>query len=110
MTRTVTTTEAKAKLSALLGWVREHQEAVIVENRGEPSAVILSYGEYEQLLSLKEQQRRQEAIAKLRQLRDEVSARNRDLTEEQAEEIAEQFSRDVIDGLVQKGKVRFERG
>ncbi len=109
MTRTVTTTEAKAKLSALLGWVREHRDAVIVENRGEPSAVILPYAQFEELQRLREQQRRQEAIATLRRLRDQVRARNRDLTDEQAGEIAEQVSRDVMQGLINKGNLSFER-
>ena len=108
MVRTVTTTEAKAKLSELLGWVREHRDAIIVENRGEPSAVILSYGEFETFQQLKEQQRRQEAVTTLRRLRDQVRARNQDLTDEMAEEIAERAARDVIDGLIEQGKVRFQ--
>ena len=109
MTRTVTTTEAKAKLSELLGWVREHRDRVIVENRGEPSAVILSYHEFEELQQLREQQRRQEAIATLRRLRDEVRARNGDLTDEQAEALAERAARDTIDGLIERGQVRFQQ-
>lgn len=110
MTKTVTTTEAKAKLSALLGWVREHRDAVIVENRGEPSAVILPYPHYEELQRLREQQRRRDALVQLRRLRDKVSERNQDLTQEQVEAIAEEVSRDVVQGLIDKGKVRFERG
>lgn len=54
MTRTVTTAEAKATLSALLAWVREHRDAVIVERRGVPGAVLLSYAEYERVLSFRE--------------------------------------------------------
>lgn len=108
MTRTVTTTEAKAKLSELLGWVREQREAVIVENRGEPRAVILSFDEFEAFRELKERQRRREAVERLRRLRDQVRARNQDLTDEGAEEIAERFSREFVEDLVREGKVRFQ--
>lgn len=106
MARAVSTREAQNKLGELIGWVREHRDAVIVENRGKPSAVLLSYDEYEQVCAFREQQRRQGAVERLRRLRDEVRARNGDLTDEGAEAIAEQFSRDVMRGLIDKGKVR----
>lgn len=107
MARAVSTVEAKNTLTALIAWAREHRDAVVVENHGKPSAVILSYDEYERLRVLQERQRRQEAVERLRRLRDEVRARNGDLTDEGAEAIAEQFSRDVMRGLLDKGKVRF---
>ena len=109
MPRAVSTAEAKNKLPALIAWVREHEDAVVVENRGKPSAVLVSYTEYEAMQGLKERQRRQEAVEQLRRLRDQVSARNQDLTDEQVESIAEQTSRDVMQGLIDKGKVRFQQ-
>jgi len=109
MPKAVSTREAKDKLSSLIGWVRENADEVIVENHGQPRAVIMSFAEYEKIRAVKEQQRRHEALRTLRRLRSEVRERNQDLTEEQAEEIAERVSRDVMNGLMEKGKVRFEQ-
>ena len=54
---------------------------------------------------------RAEAIERLRQLEEEIAERNRDsdLTEEQIEAISEKFSREIIDDLVARGEISFER-
>ncbi len=39
MPRTVSATEAKNRLGALIGWVQANQDDVIVETRGEPAVV-----------------------------------------------------------------------
>lgn len=110
MAKAVSTTEAKNKLTALIAWVREHQDEVIVESHGEPRAVLISFDEYEKLKLLKEQERRRLALEQLRQLKAEVRARNQDIeTEEQAVSIADRFVREVIDDMVEEGKIRFER-
>jgi prevent-host-death family protein len=82
---------------------------VIVQSRGQPTAVIMSFAEYEKLQAIKEQQRRAEALERLRQLRDEVGARNRDLTEAQADDLAARLTREVIQDMAAEGKLRFER-
>ncbi len=82
---------------------------MIVESHGEPRAVIISFDEYEKLQGLREQQRRREALDKLRQLKAEVSSRNQDLTEAQAYELADQISREAINNLAVQGEIRFER-
>lgn len=49
-----------------------------------------------------------EALASLRKLRDEVCARNLDITtEEQALAVADEITRAVIDRLVETGQIRF---
>ena len=108
MPRAVSTSEAKSKLTALIGWVREHREAVVVENRGKPRAVILSYEEYEALQALKEQRRRQDLLDQLRRLQARVSARNADLSAEEADALADEVTRAAVDSLVEQGRVRFE--
>lgn len=108
MAKSVSTREARDKLSAIIGWVREHRDEVIVESRGEPSAVIMSYARYEEVQALREQKRRQDALQQLREVRKRVGARNRDLTEEQADELADRASRDAMEGLVKKGRIQFE--
>ncbi len=107
MPKVVSTKEAKDKLSALIGWVREHEDEVIVERRGEPAAVIISFAEYGRLEAARERQRRAEVLERMSRLRTEVRARNRDLSQEQADELAERFSRELVEDLVREGKVGF---
>ncbi len=109
MPKAVSTREAKDKLSSIIGWVRENADEVIVESHGQPTAVIMSFAEYEKFQAVKEQQRRVEALEELRRVRAAVSTRNRDLTEAQADEIAACLTREVIDDMAAEGTIRFER-
>jgi prevent-host-death family protein len=107
MPKTVSTREAQDSLSTLIGWAKEHRDQVIVESHGEPAAVLMSFAEYETLRDLREQLRREEVWSKLRQLRDQVSARNADLDQAEIDQLAEETTRDAIDTLVEQGKIRF---
>jgi prevent-host-death family protein len=108
MPKAVSASEAKNTFGSVVGWVLANQDAVIVESHGEPTVVILPFTEYERVQVLKERQRREEALATLRRLRDEVSARNQDLTDDEVDELADRATREAIDNLVRKGAVRFE--
>ena len=110
MPRRVSASEAKNKLGSIVGWVLDTQDEVIIENHGQPRVVIMSFAEYEKVQVLKEQVRRQVALARLRAVRERVRERNADLTEEQALELADRFTRDVIDEMAVAGKIKFERG
>lgn len=94
MPKTVSATEAKVQFGAIVEWAVEAQDDVVVERRGEPKAVIISYQEYQKVLALREQARREEALRRLRALREEVRARNTDLDEEQAMALAVRFSKE----------------
>jgi prevent-host-death family protein len=109
MPKTVSTSEAKNQLSAVMSWAEEHGDEVIIENHGRPRAVLMSITEYERLRALKDRQRRQEAIATIRALREEVRARNQDLTDEEAMALADRFVHEVVDDMAREGKLRFER-
>ncbi|HEX5501740.1 MAG TPA: type II toxin-antitoxin system Phd/YefM family antitoxin [Thermomicrobiales bacterium] len=109
MPKTVSASEAKNRLGALIGWVRQSGDAVIVANHGRPRVVILSAEAYADYEALKEQRRRQEALETMRRLQAEVSARNQDLTPEQADELANRITRDAIESLIERGVVRYER-
>lgn len=109
MSKAVSTREAQNRLSALIGWVNEHNDAVIVENRGVPTAVLIPYAEYEVLQAVKEQQRRQALLAEMRDLRARVSARNVDLGEAEAEVLADEVTEEAVASLVERGVIRFER-
>lgn len=108
MVRAVSATEAKNRFGTVLDWVIKDGDEVVVERQGRPLAAILSMAAYDRFKELREKERRQQALETLRSVQNRVSARNNDLTPEQIEGIADQFSRDVIQGLVEKGKVRFE--
>ena len=110
MPRTVSASEAKNKLGSIMEWVLEHSDEVIIESRGQPRVVMMPFEEYEKTKELREQARRKEALAQLESLRERVSARNQDLNEEQAMELADRFVREVIDDMVEDGKITFKRG
>ncbi len=99
MPKTVSTYEAQNTLSALIGWVREHRDEVIVENHGKPAAVLVAFDEYEDLRALKEQQRRKVVLEKMRHLQIAVSARNTDLNQDEIDALADELTRDAITTL-----------
>lgn len=107
MPKTVSASEAKNRLGAIIGWVLQNKDEVIVESRGEPKVVVIPFAEYEQIKEIKERVRRKEALARLQQLRDKVRALNQDLSEEDADALAGRFIRDVIDDMLKDGKIRF---
>lgn len=104
--KTVSATEAKNRLGALIGDVAGGEGDVIIENHGRPRAVLISYDTYQELLDAREKQRRQEALAALRALREQVRARNQDLDEAAAEEIAESVSREAIARIIDRARTR----
>ena len=55
------------------------------------------------------EQRRLAALDRIRRLQARVSARNADLTPEQAEAIAEELSQAAVERLRERGEVSFER-
>jgi prevent-host-death family protein len=109
MSKTISANEAKNRLGTWLAHVNNTDEEVIIERHGKPKAVIMSFEAFEEVKELREKQRRAKAVRDLRALQEEISSRNRDLTEEQIEEIANRFSHDIIDDMVADGKISFER-
>jgi prevent-host-death family protein len=108
MPKTVSVSEAKNKLSAMLRWAVEQGDEIVVESRGEPKAVILPYEEYEELLLFREKTRRRAALKQLETLAEQMQARNADLSPEEAEQLAEEISQETVQRMVEEGKVRFQ--
>ncbi len=54
-------------------------------------------------------QRRAEALERIQRLQERVSARNRNMTAEQAEAVAEELIQDAIRTLRERGDISFER-
>jgi prevent-host-death family protein len=107
MTKTVSVSEAKNKLSAMLQWAVENGEEVVIESRGEPRAVILPYDGYEELLLLREQAQRRQALQLLDAIAARAQERNADLSAEEAEQLAEEVSEETLQRMVTEGKVAF---
>lgn len=108
MSKTVSATDAKSSFGSLLGWTEETGDPVIVEKRGKPVGVILSYKAFEDMQAQQDRLRRMEAWETLRRLQERLAARPVELTEEEAEQLADEAGRDMMDALIRKGKVRFE--
>ncbi|MFN8475045.1 MAG: type II toxin-antitoxin system Phd/YefM family antitoxin [Anaerolineae bacterium] len=111
MPKTVSAKEAKNRLGTVIEWVVENRDEVVIESRGKPTAVVMAYAEYEEVLTLRarqeEQARRRVALARLEQLRKQVQAETPDITEEEALALGDQLARDAVDRLVRKGQIRF---
>ena len=45
MPRVVSSSEAQNNFGAMMQWVKENNEEVVVERRGKPTAVLISYEE-----------------------------------------------------------------
>ena len=102
--KTVSATEAKNRLGAFLGEVSRGENDVIIESHGKPTAVLLSYEAYRQFRELQDRQRRRDSMEALRQLRAEVRARNLDLTEEEADAIADDVGREAIANIMARAR------
>lgn len=107
VTRNLSTTEAKNRFSAVINAVADDDETVVVEQHGRPKAAIISMVKLEEYETLVKRERRKEAIEQLKELQRRVSARNTDLTEEQALEIADEIVRAAVDNLIKKGIIRY---
>ena len=108
MPRTISVSEAKNQLSAVLDWAVENDEEVVIESRGEPKVVILTYTEHQAFLAMREHARRREAFRELEELAEAIRLRNADLTPEEVEELADEISRETIQRMTDEGKVIFQ--
>jgi PHD/YefM family antitoxin component YafN of YafNO toxin-antitoxin module len=105
MTKIVSTREAGERLLELLESVAGGDE-VVIERQGEPEFVILRAAD---VAELRDMQQRWEAFERLEAVRERVRARNQELTDEQAEDLADRAAHDAIDSLAERGVLRFER-
>ena len=108
MPKTVSATEMQNRFGTIADWAVESEDDVIVESRGTPKVVLISFAEYQKLRQWREQERRQEVLQRIRALREEVRARNQDLTEESADALAEEIRGKTLRRMVEKGDVTFE--
>ena len=101
LVRRVSAKDARNDFSNLLGLVYYSKEAVVVEKRGRPFAVMINPEDYERLL-----QEREERFAIL----DQVWAKNPDVTAEAAEEAETDAAREIAAVRAEKDVNRKGRG
>ena len=104
--KTISISEAREQLSSLIKIAKDGEDDVVIQNRGRPEVVVISYADYELLKKARENERRKEAIEALRNIACEVGDRNREIVDEQEiEEVADSITREAINTLAQKGDV-----
>lgn len=108
MVTTIRTDEVGERMGELLS-LTSGGEDVVLERDGMPQAVIMSTEAYEDVQRLRDAERRRRAGARLAAVRERVLARNLDLSEAEADEIADRAVRDAIDSLAERGVLVFER-
>src|SRR5208282_2452697 len=104
-TKTLPASEVKNNFGAIASQVKKGEyKEVIVENHGEPIVAIIGIEELEEMKEFRERERQKNALGKLRALRTRIQTRIKGkLTEEEADEIAARFSRELIDDLGKTG-------
>ena len=95
MNKTVTATEAKNQLGALLNWVKATDDSVVIEHRGNASFALISMRSYEEYLDLIAREKKERLLESLRRVREEGNRRNSDLSEDEAMEMAVQAVREI---------------
>jgi hypothetical protein len=76
---------------------------------GEAKTVMISVEEYQEFQALRALQSREGIRKRLEAFERRQAGRNKDLTDEQIEELADRASRDVFDELVAEGKLIFDQ-
>lgn len=109
--KTIPASIAKNSFGAVINQVYTGEfSEIIVVNHGEPVAAIVGVKDLESLRKLREKQKQEEALARLRNVRAQVQARIKGkLSEKKVEELANRFSRDFVADLEKEGKIRFEK-
>ena len=85
-------TVAKDRLNALLADLENGTDATVIEHHGKPRAVVVAAEEWAALREARAELRRREAWEELWKLAAEVGARNADLSEEEANAIADEIA------------------
>jgi prevent-host-death family protein len=107
--KTLSISEAREQFSAVVKLAKQGKDDVVIENRGRPEAVIISYSDYGVLQQAREDERVKMEIQALQRIADEVGSRNKDMSEEEADKLANEITREAIENMVNKGTVSFQK-
>jgi prevent-host-death family protein len=108
VTKTISATQAKNQFGALVESISSGEGDIIVENRGKPIVAIIPASRYEDLERFDKEEKRRKAIENIRRLREEISARNAYLTEEERADFIEQLVDEAAASMFAKGIVRYK--
>lgn len=100
MTKTVTATEAKNRLGALMSEVLNTNEPVIIELRGRPKLAIITSEQLREFEELERKERHARVLANLERIRQEITERHAregipELSEEEAMDLAVEAVREI---------------
>ncbi len=109
MERTISASELKNSLGAVLRKVRNDEESIVIEQRRVPAAAIISIEDFRLLREAKERRRREGLLEQLRQLNERLAARQKDMSTEEADRLAEELGNAIMDAVVEKNRDRFEQ-
>ncbi len=90
--KTVSATEAKNRLGALIGDVADGNGSVMIEHHGRPRAVIISAADWANVSEMKERISRFEAWEEIRNLAAEARERNAGLSDIEADAIVDELT------------------
>ena len=96
--KTVSATEAKNRLGALISEVSNGGGAIMIEHHGRPHVVLVSVEEWDEMSQLREVALRQAAWDEIKKLAAEARERHADLSDDDADAI--------VDELVDEAKRR----
>jgi prevent-host-death family protein len=107
--KTISASELKNSLGAVLREVRNEDETVVIEQRGVPAAAIISIEDLRVLREAKEQKRRADLLDEFRQLRERLKEHQKGMSPDEADRLVEEYADAVMDAVVAKARYRFER-
>jgi prevent-host-death family protein len=108
--KTVSATEAKNRLGSLLADLSNGTDAIFITHHGNPRAVIVSAEEWTALSEARTRLRRLEAWEQMRAAAAEISARNADLTPEEADALAAEIADEAMSQVVARARRLWEAG
>lgn len=109
MEKTISASELKNSLGAVLREVRQEDEIRVIEQRGVPTAAIISIDDLRLLRDAKKRKRQELLLEEYRQLSADLAKRQKGMTADEADRLVEELSDAVMDAVVEKARHRFEQ-
>lgn len=109
MEKTISASELKNSLGAVLREVRQDDEIRVIEQRGVPAAAIISIDDLRLLRDAKKRQRQELLLEEYRQLSADLAERQKGMTADEADRLVDELSDAVMDAVVEKARHRFEQ-
>jgi prevent-host-death family protein len=107
--KTISASELKNSLGAVLREVRQEDEIRVIEQRGVPAAAIISIDDLRLLRDAKKRQRQELLLEEMRQLTARLAERQQGMTPDEADQMVQELSDAVMDAVVEKARHRFEQ-